>query len=280
MFSEPSDGESRETDAFTFDGQAQLYDRRVGLPDRVERSIARSVVELATLDAHDTLLEVGAGTGGIGQRLSGAGLNYVGIDLSLSMLRVFLDKLPRDPELGRSTLIQADADRNWPLRDGTVRAIFISRAAHLLDSEHLVREAMRLRHPAGSTLILGRTRREKGCLREEMRHKMRSLLEQRGIAGRSGERSKQRIASALEAHGGRALPPAHCASWRVRETPADSLSSWEQKSGLAGRAVPRAIKREVLAGLESWAKQRFGGLDAPSESQEHYELTSVHLPRV
>ena len=74
----------------TFDAQAADFDRRAGLPAGAARRIAAAVMELAPA-GRGVLLDLGAGTGQIGEHLSrGArGTGYVGLDLSGPMLDVF-----------------------------------------------------------------------------------------------------------------------------------------------------------------------------------------------
>ncbi len=201
---------------FSFDGQARGFDRRAGLPPAAAEAVARAVVELAAAaspEAGGLLLDLGAGTGEIGVQLArfardaapaGARQTYLGIDLSLAMLAAFRNKLRGGAgTAGRAALAAADADRPWPLRAGRVRAIFLSRAAHLLDPERLLAEASRAAHPAGALLILGRVRREPESLRATLRREMRRLLAERGIAGRSGEESRRRLLALAAERGGR-----------------------------------------------------------------------------
>ena len=102
----------------SFDPQALEFDRRAGIPGAAVSAVARSLLEITRLDPLDLFLELGAGTGEIGAALAAAGVRYAGLDLSLGMLRVFQGR--RAPGL----LVQADADRPWPIRAGAVRAVF------------------------------------------------------------------------------------------------------------------------------------------------------------
>ena len=84
----------------------------------------------------DLLLEIGAGTGEIGFEIARLHGRYVGLDLSLPMLRVF-----RGHQVGLSAplaLIVGDADRTWPITDQSVQAIFGSRSLHLLSLDRVV----------------------------------------------------------------------------------------------------------------------------------------------
>ena len=285
---------------FSFDGQAQSFDRRAGLPPAAAEAVARAVAELAAAvnpEAGGLLMDLGAGTGEIGVQLAaGAGnaddagdardsgtvgdrLAYLGIDLSFAMLAAFRAKLHR-PAGGarRAALVAADGDRPWPLRAGRVRAIFLSRAAHLLDPERLLAEASRAAHPGGSLLILGRVRREPDSLRATVRREMQRLLAARGVAARSGEEARRRLLTLAAERGGRPLPPRVAATWGVVERAAESLAAWRATPGLAGTAVAPELRCDVFDRLAAWAERRYGGLDAVRQATERYELTAVRLP--
>ncbi len=296
-----------------FEGQADGFDRRAGLPPEAAARVARAVAEVARpfleerSDAPGSpglLLEIGAGTGVVGADLAGLVPRYLGMDLSGAMLWRFRDKLSgsapgRDPDRDRprALLVRADADAGWPLpsalppggpdRPGarrvgerTVRvgAFFLSRSAHLLASEHLTAEILRVADPRGAVLVLGAVRREPGSVRSRMRHTMRHLLSERGIEGRSRERSHERLAVLVETGGGRRETPRATAVWDRTERPAEALAAWRGKPGLAGRQVSPALQEEVLERLEDWAREEWGDLHRPHTSTARYELTVLRLP--
>jgi hypothetical protein len=75
-----------------FDAQAPGFDRRAGLPADAAISVARAVLDIAAAGPEELLVELGAGTGEIGQHLIGP-MCYVGIDRSARMLKLFRQKL-------------------------------------------------------------------------------------------------------------------------------------------------------------------------------------------
>jgi len=256
---------------FGFDAQASSFGERTGLPPAAAAEVARQIRAATDLRGGDWVLELGAGTGEIGERLAGDAGEYLGVDLSRPMLVVFRARARR------ARLVQADANADWPVADGCVRVVFLARTAHLLDEGHLARELGRVGRRDGAYLVLGAVRRDPTSVRARMRASMRELLAERGIPGRSGRASKEGLVEALAARG--AAPRSVAAArWRVRETPAASLRSWRQKPGLAGRDVAVETKREVLDALEGWAAEHFGALDAEHEAEELFELTVVRVP--
>src|SRR5437588_13031152 len=92
-----------------FDAQAPGFDRRAGLPADAARAVARAVLEIAAAGPDDLLVELGAGTGEIGEHLIDS-IRYVGIDRSAAMLERFTEKLAGADGV-RVRLSCADANR-------------------------------------------------------------------------------------------------------------------------------------------------------------------------
>jgi ubiquinone/menaquinone biosynthesis C-methylase UbiE len=259
----------------SFDEQAESFDQRAGLPDSVSDAIAREFVQLAQLGPGDVVLEVGAGTGQVGLALSQHPLSYLGFDASAAMLDVFRR---RCREIGRPvTLIDADGHDRWPADDGSVKAVFGSRAVHLLRVEHVVEEVFRVASPIGATLVLGRLLREKKSLRARFRHEMRERLRQLGYASPEGQQKEREILDACLRRGGLPLERRVVAKWPVTYSAAQVLSSWRAKSGLAGYETPVEVKEVVLSELAVWAKDAFGSLEAMQSAEEKYVLDGVRL---
>ena len=80
-----------------------------------------------------------------------------------------IDELPRARSIGRDArrvpredrggarggarLVRADANRGWPVEDGSVKAVFASRVVHLLDCDHVRSELERVCVPGGYFLV-------------------------------------------------------------------------------------------------------------------------------
>ena len=260
----------------SFDEQAGSFDERAGLPASVCDSIAKEIVLLAQLGPDDVLLEVGAGTGQIGLALCQLPLGYVGFDASTAMLEVFER---RRCESGLpASLIHADGNNRWPADDGSVKAVFSSRAIHLLAIEHVVGELFRVAAPNRAMLLLGRVQREKQSLRARLRQEMRERLRQLGYASAEGRQKEREILDACVCRGAAPLEQRFVATWSVRHSAAQVLASWREKSRLAGLDVPGDVKENVLSQLTVWAKDIFGSLDAIHSAEEKYVLEGVMLP--
>lgn len=258
-----------------FDAQAAKFEQRAGLPVDHCRDIASAVLEIGAIGPGDLLVEVGPGTGQIGQWF-GAMVRYVGLDLSARMLSEFRHHL--GDQFGNRALVQADANARWPISGGVARAVFSSRAIHLLDQEHIAREVFRVAAPAGATFIIGRTRRDPDSVRARMAREMNERLRHHGFEGRGGEQQNRKLFEAFRRRGAEVLEPVRIATWKVSASPRGSLDSWRSLTGLGGVPVPAMIREEILTGLETWAREVFGHLDRQFESEETYLLKPLRIP--
>lgn len=258
-----------------YDDQAARFDERAGVPDDAVAAIARAVADIARLAAGDTLLEVGAGTGGVSAGLIALPVRYVGFDRSPAMIEVFrgrAEAAEATPELHVS-----DGNARWPVDDGAVAAIFCSRALHHLAPEHVASEARRVTRAPAGTLLVGRVRRPPDSVKSLMRREMRRLLPDEGVAGRSADSAAETVFALLEGGGAERLDTVVAARWRVRHAPADSLASWRGKAGLAGVDLSPDAKARVLDRLRAVAEARYGDLSVPLEQEESYEIAAIRV---
>lgn len=260
-----------------FDHQAATFDERAGLPAIYCRDIARAALKIADVSAGELVVELGPGTGQIGRWL-GAPAHYLGLDLSAGMLGEFRERLGE--AAGERALVRADANISWPLSDGAARLVFSSRAAHLLNHEHVAREMFRVASPSGATLIVGRVKRDPQSMRACMARGMNERLRERGFEGRGGEKQNRRLFEACHRRGAKILEPLTVARWNSSASPGQSIESWRSLKSLGGVQVPSQARAEILAELESWAREAFGGLDEQFESEETYVLYTACVPPV
>jgi ubiquinone/menaquinone biosynthesis C-methylase UbiE len=263
-----------------FDQQATRFDARAGVPQEAARATARELIRLAGLTDGHVVVDIGAGTGSLGSFVAGSGVRYIGLDISLPMLQTFASKLIEQPLLSSKTLlVAADADADWPLVSGSTAVVFFSRSVHLLSQAHVIQESLRVAHPEGAFLVIGRVRRSPESIRSLLREEMQRLLSLHRIAGKKGEETHRSLIAALEAQGCRVQKPRKrtVATWTVEESPRASFDAWRSKEGLAGTLLPAPVQQAVLEELERWAKARFGSLQQVRAAQEHYDLTIVEL---
>ena len=258
------------TEKRCFDDQAARFDRRAGLPDELCPQLARSLLELCRASSGDLLLEIGAGTGQIGRHLHGV-VRYLGLDLSAPMLGQFRRR-------AGARLVQADADQDWPVAGASVRILFGSRVFHLLESQHLSKEAYRVAHPEGAVLLSGQIRRHPDSVQARMRQEMRRLLKQQGWPGKSRRHSFDSLLESACQRGAVPISPIVAARWEVSATPRHSIEAWKGKKGLAGVFPSPQAKQQVLQELADWAETSLGSLDRQFQSEQTYVLEGFRVP--
>jgi SAM-dependent methyltransferase len=132
-------------ESIAFDRAADIYDQTRKVPADVRDAIVRVVG--AEIGRRGRALEIGVGTGRIALPFAGAGLDVVGIDLSLPML----SKLVAKPEA--VPVAQADAIA-LPFADGTFGAAYACHVLHLIPPwRTALAEMVRVVRPGGAVLV-------------------------------------------------------------------------------------------------------------------------------
>ena len=162
--------------ASPYDPTAERFERQRALPGGVVRSVRGAVMAALKHLDRPRLLDLGAGGGRFGWPFVAAGDDYVGVDLSAGMLRVFADRCAGGV---RAMLVQADGGA-LPFPDASFDAVLlIAVFGDLSDWRPLVGEARRvLRSPRGA-IIIGRTGAPDHGIDERMRQRLDTLLEER-----------------------------------------------------------------------------------------------------
>jgi SAM-dependent methyltransferase len=261
-----------------FDGQARSFDLRAGLSEATRAKILAALSEVAGLVPEDSVLEIGSGTGELGIEIAGlfgGRINYVGLDISEGMLRVFRERAAAAGILLR--LERTDASERWPVSDASVNLIFGSRSLHWIRPEHLTGEALRTASRARAVLLVGRVRHDPAGPRARMRRRLHELLRSSGHEPRSGADHTTRLIRYCEREGGRPIARRTAATFSVEKSPREILEDWRGKSGLGGLELAEDAKRPLLSELESWTAREFGNMDARLVSEEEYTLEGVAL---
>src|ERR1044072_3827130 len=132
---------------------------------------------------------------------------------------------------------------------------------HHLDHDHAASEVFRVAAPDGATLIIGRIQRDPESMKARMAKEMNNRLRAHGYEGRKGEQRNRRLFESCRLRGAQILEPVTVANWKTLASPRQSLDSWRCLTGLGGVPIPPETKERILAGLEVWAEEEFGGLD-------------------
>src|SRR5439155_13708220 len=160
----------------SFDLVASRFERHRALPGRVPAAIRRALHEHGGIDAKAPLLEVGCGTGRIGAEFSAAGDNYLGLDLSIGMLREFQHK----EIAGSPNLVYADGCQ-LPFRESAFSAVLMVQLLTAHNWRALLAEAHRILQ-GGGVLAIGKAEGPPDGIDARMRNRLDGLIAGMGIA--------------------------------------------------------------------------------------------------
>ena len=248
-----------------FDLAAETYDTYRGLPARVVAAIRVAVLDALGAPSRPRLLDLGAGSGRIGRAFVAAGDDYVGVDLSLGMLRQFARRADTDGRVPR--LAQADGER-LPFGDATFDAVLLIQVFGGLDEwRPFVGEARRVLRSRGA-LILGRTVMPEDGVDGRMKDRLAAILAAMDAApDKKNTREHVQRWLGSEARGGE---PLVASVWDAARTPRGFLE--RHRTGARFSLLPEPIKDAALRRLAAWAVSEFGSLDAPSTERHAFEL--------
>jgi ubiquinone/menaquinone biosynthesis C-methylase UbiE len=241
-----------------FDTTAPAFDRHRTLPDGVAEAVRAAILAAVAAPA-PRLLDLGAGTGRLGWPFVAAGDDYVGVDLSLGMLRAFVRR-------GSPRLVQADG-QSLPFRDATFDAVMLIHVfGGMRGWRRVLAEARRVLRPAGA-LVLGRTVAPAAGIDAQMKQRLATILDAMGVQrGRVNARDDALRLLEETASGARV----DAAAWNADRTPRGFLD--RHPTGAHYAALPESAKDEALRRLRAWATMTFGSLDAVFSEPHRFEL--------
>jgi len=260
-------GNGRSSSAMptAYDPVAQSFDLHRALPAGVAEAIRAAILGAVAASPRPRLLDLGAGTGRIGRPFVAAGDSYVGVDLSLGMLREFARRAGDD---GHSPhLVRADGER-LPFGEGAFDAVLLIQVIGAARNwQKIVGEARRvLRH--NGALIVGHAVTPPDGIDAQMKAYLASLLRGMGVSPYHVDtRGVAQNWFESMAHSSIRII---AAEWTTKRTPHAFLD--RQRSGARFSALPGPVKDEALGRLAHWAAAHFGSLNAVSTEQHAFEL--------
>ena len=200
--SSPSPPDARASGS-GYDAAANRFDLLRPLPDGATQGIRLAVIRAVGSVTRPHLLDLGAGAGRIGRTFVAAGDDYLGVDLSFSMLGAFQRSSPhRTPWPAR--LVQADG-RTLPFRDATFDAVMMMQVFGGMSAwPAVLTETRRVLRSSGA-LILGRTLTPQDGVDAILKRRLASMLSDLGFD--EGHNFRRDVERALEVD---------CAQRRVR----------------------------------------------------------------
>jgi SAM-dependent methyltransferase len=246
----------------SFDAVAPAFDRHRVLPDGVSESVRLCILAACTVSARPEILDLGAGTGRLGRAFVAAGDAYVGLDLSLPMLRRFGDP--------RARLILANGER-LPFRNGTFHIVLLLQVlGGARGWRGIVDESRRVLRSAGIVAV-GRAAAPEQGLDDQMKTKLATLLGKIGAERHQRRQYREQALSVLRSAAKRS-DRVIAASWRAQRSARAFLE--RHPSGAAFATLPRSVRSAALGELADWAQSRFGPLDTTFSEEHAFE---VHL---
>jgi ubiquinone/menaquinone biosynthesis C-methylase UbiE len=251
----------------SYDAVAVAFDRHRALPQGIAEAIRAAILASIGDSFRPRLLDLGAGTGRIGWRFVAAGDDYIGVDLSVEMLREFARRGGADREGRIPCLVHADG-RRLPFADATFDAVMLIQVVGAAQSwRRLVTEARRTLRSPGA-LVIGQSAMPANGIDEQMKRRLASLLEQMGVPPYHAE-ARRDISHWLEFIG-RSDIYLVAAEWEAERTPRGFLS--RQRTGARFSTLPGPIQGEALRKLSAWAIATFGSLDTVFAERHTFEL--------
>jgi SAM-dependent methyltransferase len=248
-----------------WDAAAPTYDIHRALPAGAVAAIRARVLDAVGHASRPRLLDLGAGSGRIGRAFVAAGDDYIGVDLSLGMLRQFAGRTDTGGRAPR--LVRADGAR-LPFGDAAFDLVLLVQVFGGMDEwRPFVDEARRVLRPSGA-LVLGRTAMPEDGLDGRMKARLDGILAEMGVAH---ERTNARaeVQRSLDRGTGGGAPVA-AAAWDAARTPRGFLE--RHRTGARFSRLPGLIKDHALRRLSAWAVGEFGSLDASVMERHTFEL--------
>jgi ubiquinone/menaquinone biosynthesis C-methylase UbiE len=262
--SSPSPPDARASGS-GYDAAAHRFDLLRPLPDGATLGIRLAVIRAVGSVTRPHLLDLGAGAGRIGRTFVAAGDDYLGVDLSFSMLGAFQRSSPhRTPWPAR--LVQADG-RTLPFRDATFDAVMMMQVFGGMSAWPAVLTETRRVLRSSGVLILGRTLTPQDGVDAILKRRLASMLSDLGFD--EGHNFRRDVERALESTA-RSAECVVAASWQVASTARQFLE--RRQTGARFSALPQSIKEDVLRRLGAWAVTAIGSLDAAHSERHAFEL--------
>lgn len=262
------------SDSVVFDRAAEFYDRTRALaPATMEAVVARLAGELA---GRGRVLEPGVGTGRMALPLAAAGVDVIGLDLSVPMLRELVAKRDGDALDGGTfvPLVRGDATR-LPFPAGAFGGAYVVHLLHLVpDWTDVVAELVRVVRRGGVVLV--ESGNPAGGIAQEIneRFERASGIERRHPGLTDGP---DRLDAEMAAHGARLrlLEPVVEARTvrpdRFIGRLEDNIFSWTW-------ALDDATRQRAAAEVRAWAVERLGPLDRPQPASVTVAYRAYDLP--
>jgi len=250
-----------------FDATAPTFDLYRGLPHGVPEAIRAAILASIKAPPRPRVLDLGAGTGRIGKAFVDAGDRYIGVDLSLGMLRQFAasggGKVGRD-----GCLVQADGER-LPFADAAFDVVLLIRVlSGARRWRRLLDEARRVLK-AGGNIVVGHVAAPPSGIDAQLKSHLATILEGMGVELHQPGKGRDEALQFLRSLSRDSVSMV-AASWTAHRTPREFMD--RHRTGARFAALPAAIQEQALQKLKAWAEASFGSPDASFPEPYAFEL--------
>lgn len=257
--------------SLAFDRAADFYDETRLLPDDVARAVRTAILHAIGNPPTPRLLELGVGTGRIAAPFLAAGDSYVGVDLSLPMMRRLEEKS------SDALLANADVTR-LPFSDETFDAAIAIHVFHLVgDWQRALDEARRVVVPGGY-LVWSWHWRDDARLNRRLRRWLAQEAEERGYSTARPGATQTDVAAEVDRRGADTTG-IEVAQWQTRRTTLRyELEKLARRVTSDTWLLPDHIFDECLAVVRERALAEYGTLAYEEPVEERFTLRVSRWP--
>lgn len=255
------------TGSISFDRAAEYYDQTRGLPDHLMDHLVPALV--AELPQRGRCLEIGIGTGRIALPLMERGVDIIGVDISIEMLRRLRAK-PRGLDM---KLLIADATR-LPFADSTFASAVASHVLHLIPDWKLALDELTRVVEAGGVLLASRSADSRA---EWQRAVRRHFFDAAGNPAWPPGMTRIDDLDAEMRTRGAAVTVLSDVHNEVFVSISELLAALEQGIWSACWTIDEATRRRAADETRMWARAEFGDLDQKRPTRHESDWRAYRL---
>lgn len=246
----------------TFDVTASSFEMYRALPPGAPEAIREAIWKASGRTFKARILDLGAGTGRLGKAFVQAHDAYVGVDLSMAMLREF------SSQCRTACLVQASGEQ-LPFRDGGFEMVLLIQVLSGTENwRQLLLEVYRVLAKRG-VIVAGKTVTPAEGVDAQMKRQLSAILDDMGVAFHESKKARKQALAWLESNSSRYTHV--CAtSWSKERRPREFLRRHRTAARFA--ALPAAVQEESLRRLATWAEKKFSSLEKAFPEEHSFEL--------